>query len=283
MKLYTVLIMDVVDSRKYKNERLRLQNIIKSSISYLNKVFKRFIIKDVLISSGDEMQGLFKSNYAAYLYFRKLQVILSPVKIRCGIGRGTVEYLVDSWNSSETDGAAYHYARDALNYIQAKDKHFMCYKSGLGMDFNINTLFNSLELLNGGKKNYIIEELIEILNPIVLSEEMYALSNLDELLTILKEKSVLCTLLNLVKNENENRINYNKILHSSPIDISKLRIDFKNDLFIDGFLKKGLSSAIAEILSTSRQNIDKKIISGKIREIRNLDGSIILLLKKLGE
>ncbi len=286
MQLYSALIVDVVKSRKYKDERLLLQSLLKNSINYLNSVFKKWIIKDVVFSSGDEMQGLFLSDEAAYLYFRKLQIIVSPIKLRCGIGRGKVEFLIDGWNSTEIDGLAYHNAREAINKINHKDEYFMCYKSGLGMDLIINSLLHSQDFLNERKlvTTTLIEEIVEVMHPIVLSEEMALNTNLDDLRKIFREKNKFIELSNLSKREiGESKIDYEKMTVNGYVDVSTLKIDYYNDLFLDVFFKKGLSTPIANILSTSRQNIDKRIISGRIKEIRNLDGSIILILRKLGE
>ena len=82
---YAAVIFDVVESRRYV-DRLYLQNILMESISYLNWVYRNEIKKEVVSSAGDEFQGLFLDLQTAFLYIRKLQLLIYPIKIRCGIG-----------------------------------------------------------------------------------------------------------------------------------------------------------------------------------------------------
>jgi len=87
--LYSALIIDILESRKYK-DRFKIQMIIKESINYLNKQFKSMMAKERMFSGGDENQGLFLNSESAFLYFRKLQLMIFPIKIRGGIGRGGI-------------------------------------------------------------------------------------------------------------------------------------------------------------------------------------------------
>ena len=56
--------------------------------------------------------------------------------------------------------------------------------------------------------------------------------------------------------------------------------DKSDDLYIKDFWRKGYSSLIAEVLKTSRQNVDKHIRSGRIKESRNMDGTLMLWIEK---
>ena len=56
--------------------------------------------------------------------------------------------------------------------------------------------------------------------------------------------------------------------------------DKSDDLYIEDFWRKGYSSLIAEVLKTSRQNVDKHIRSGRIKESRNMDGTLMLWIEK---
>lgn len=59
--------------------------------------------------------------------------------------------------------------------------------------------------------------------------------------------------------------------------------DKSDDLYIKDFWRKGYSSLIAEVLKTSRQNVDKHIRSGRIKESRNMDGTLMLWIEKRRE
>lgn len=265
---YSALIIDVIESRKYK-DRLYVQELLKETIAYLNQKYKETLVKEVVFSGGDEVQGLFKSSVSAYLYLRKLQMLLDPIKIRAGIGRGSINYLPDDWISTEIDGEAYHNARKAISSIPIKDKSFICYNSEKDTD----KILNMYLLFNGEIKNKqsnmvkLIELLIDMMYPI--TEYTYAFFDDDDYAFYHK--------LFIEKNE----------LYHMSIDTNFTRIDSEAcfylnqepSLYVDYFWKKGFSTRIATILNTTRQNIDKHITIGRIKESRNMDGTILLMLK----
>ena len=53
-------------------------------------LFRESIKKEVVSSAGDEFQGLFRDVRSAFLYIRKLQLLIYPIKIRCGIGTSRI-------------------------------------------------------------------------------------------------------------------------------------------------------------------------------------------------
>ena len=56
---YAAIMFDVVDSRRYL-DRYDIQNLLMSSVEYLNDVYNNAIKKEVVSSAGDEFQGLFR-------------------------------------------------------------------------------------------------------------------------------------------------------------------------------------------------------------------------------
>ena len=60
----------------------------------------------VEFSAGDEVQGLLSSPEAAFLYFRMFSMLISPVKMRAGIGVG--EWNIKIENASTTPRMAPH-------------------------------------------------------------------------------------------------------------------------------------------------------------------------------
>ena len=116
---YVAIMFDVVESRKYY-ERYDVQKILMNCVDYLNDTYRYAIKKDVVSSAGDEFQGLFLDLQSAFLYIRKLQLLIYPIKLRCGIGCGEIKYDVEEWASSAFDGEAYYSARDAIVSIGEK-------------------------------------------------------------------------------------------------------------------------------------------------------------------
>ncbi len=82
---YVALILDIVESRDYQ-DRYNIQNIMIKVVNYLNHLYKEGIKKEVIPSAGDEFQGLFLNLQSAFLYIKKLQLLVYPIKVRCGIG-----------------------------------------------------------------------------------------------------------------------------------------------------------------------------------------------------
>ena len=77
-----------------------MQNILMKCVDYLNTIYRYEIKKNVVPSAGDEFQGLFLNLQSAFLYIRKLQILIYPIKLRCGIGYGKIKYDVEEWSSS---------------------------------------------------------------------------------------------------------------------------------------------------------------------------------------
>lgn len=119
-KKYGSIMIDIVDSRKYKN-RNEIQEFMKCIIVYLNKIFYKSLKKPLMFSAGDEIQGLFYEPLAAYLCVRFCMMICYPVKIRAGIGYGELAFDNENWKSSELDGEVYHNARYAIESFSGKN------------------------------------------------------------------------------------------------------------------------------------------------------------------
>lgn len=119
MKKYSALIIDLINSRSYvDSDRVDIQKYLIKVIASLNKVFEDGLELDVVFSGGDEVQGLFSSPQAAYLYVRLFDMLVSPVGIRAGIGVGEWNVQIDDAMSTEQDGTAYHNARYAIEHVE---------------------------------------------------------------------------------------------------------------------------------------------------------------------
>lgn len=57
-KKYCSIMIDIVDSRKYKN-RNEIQEFMKCIIVYLNKIFYKSLKKPLMFSAGDDIHYLF--------------------------------------------------------------------------------------------------------------------------------------------------------------------------------------------------------------------------------
>lgn len=283
MVKYTALIMDLKKSRKYciKN-RNEIQDYIFHVIDVLNKVFGKSLEKDVFFSAGDELQGLFSSVEASYLYFRLFSMLVSPVEIRAGIGVGEWNIIVEDAGSTAQDGPAYHNARYAINATEESLGYSVLLLSGGKNDIIINSLLNSTAVIINKQSEYQNQVMLlsELLYPIN-SYEIIDVSKLKDVIELIAHKTFVSSS-NLYKFSN----NYRQPLfhristlnfESKPIDVTKNTDMF----FVTEGKVRGLPIQLSEIIGVTRQSIDKTIKVANIYEARNLAVTTLKFLKCL--
>jgi len=275
---YAAIMFDVIESRKYY-ERYDVQRLLMECVSYLNDTYRYAIKKDVVSSAGDEFQGLFLDLQSAFLYIRKLQILIYPIKLRCGIGYGEIKYDVEEWLSSAFDGDAYYLARDAIKSIRGKKNNTICINTNSKYDKYVNILCSSDMRVKSMQSQvaHLIELIADIMLPIVCREDDRQFYEF-----ILESRC------RLIEQERWNKVD------GRYRDIEILNIDYeilfeniqrymqKKDteyLFcMDEFWAHGMSTEIARIMNTTRQNIDRYILLGRIKERRTMDKAIFELL-----
>lgn len=287
-KKYAAIIFDIIKSRTI-SDRFIAQKIVKDSVNYLNELYNDEIVKRVVCGSGDEFQGLFENTSGAFDYVRKLQMYVYPVRIRCGIGYGTIKYFNDSWLSTEIDGDAYYKAREAINSIPSPGTDLIFLYGNDKMDKYINTFMISNSLIKKKQSSLcrLIETLIDFLYPIGIK----CIKNDD---TFAK----FCEIIDVHLDDVEKRpysmmaISENRFLRENKIklyqfDREKLKEIFlsceskeKKDrgLYVDGYIPHGTSTLLSQIIGSTVQNINKHINLGHIKESRALDEAIYAIL-----
>lgn len=131
MQKCAALMVDIRDSRKMPEERRQdVQDVIAASVAYLNALFQRDLLCEVVFSAGDEVQGLFSNAAAAYLYYRALSLLVLQADLRGGVGCGTWDVRVEGALSTAQDGTAYHHARDAISYAKKSRLYNFAISSG---------------------------------------------------------------------------------------------------------------------------------------------------------
>lgn len=275
---YAAIMFDVVESRKYY-ERYDVQNVLMKCVDYLNAIYRYAIKKDVVSSAGDEFQGLFLDLQSAFLYIRKLQILIYPIKIRCGIGYGEIKYDVEEWSSSAFDGEAYYLARDAIISIGRKKSNTICFNTKSKYDKYLNVLCLSDMRIKSMQSQvaHLIEVIADIMLPIVYREEDRQFYEF-----ILKNRC------RLIEQENWNKVsrryrnteilNIDYELLFEDREIYTQKKDTELLFYMDEFWAHGMSTEIARIMSTTRQNIDRYISLGRIKESRTMDKAIFELL-----
>ena len=274
---YAALIFDIVESRHYQ-DRYDVQNILMDCVEYLNKLYKEEIKKDVVSSAGDEFQGLFFNLQSAFLYIRKLQLLIYPIKVRCGIGYGEIKYDVGKWSSLSMDGEAYYLARDAINEVSKKRSNTIFFNTGSSYNRYLNALCLSSVVMKMNQSQ--VARWIEFLADIVLP-----LKDVTEDISFYRV--ILQTRQKIIESERWNKV------YGKPRDVEPFEADFYfllkskdefyvkkncNRLSFEEFWNHGMSTALAQTMNTSRQNIDRYVSLGKIKESRTIDKAIYELL-----
>ena len=251
-----------------------------NAVRYLNYLYREDIKKEVVSSAGDEFQGLFFDLQTAFLYVRKLQLLIYPVKIRCGIGFGEIKYDVEDWLSSAFDGEAYYLARDAINGISKRKKsNAILFNTRSNYDKYLNMLCLSCFEMKGRQSQ--VARWLELLADIILP-----IKQVDEDVTFYN--FILDIRQKIIMSERWNKV------YGSPREIQLFNTNFQflsemksefvliddvgDKLFVEEFWKHGMSTVIAQAMDTSRQNVDRYVSLGRIKESRTMDKAIYELL-----
>lgn len=113
--MYWAVNVDIVKSRSVKR-RDELQMKIKYILRELNEK-KDSLVVPWDITLGDEIQALYQSPECLPEVIRTIQMHLSPVRIRCGVGYGSIGTMIED-RTTKMDGPVFHAARNAM--LQAK-------------------------------------------------------------------------------------------------------------------------------------------------------------------
>lgn len=282
MVKYSALIVDLKNSRDYNQvDRIEIQKFIKLTINSLNKLFINSLKFHVIFSAGDEVQGLFYSPEAAYLYFRLFSILISPVEVRAGIGVGEWSIKIDSTNSAEQDGPAYHNARYALSNIEDSLGYSVLLYSNNENDLYINSAINTATILENNQSQHQKELflLIELMFPINIYDTIRN-ENMRKIKELVLHKNQIEYYANRKISKNSKR--YLFISHSS-IDFESTPTDALSDeisIYISSGKIKGLSNKLSKRLGTTRQNMDKLVKSGNIFQARNATIVALKLMNK---
>ena len=283
MNKYTALIMDLKKSRGYSSKnRNEIQDYIIHVIHVLNGAFERSLEKDVSFSAGDELQGLFSSVEASYLYFRLFSMLVMPVEIRAGIGVGEWDVIVKDAGTTAQDGSAYHNARRAINATEESLGYSVLLYSGGKNDIIINSLFNSTALIINKQREY--QNQVMLLSELLYPINAYEIINISKLkdiveLIVHRSEAVQFDFFRMNKRNREPlilRLSYMNF-DSRSVDVMKTSESF----FVTEGKVRGLPIQLSELIGVTRQSADKTIKAANIYEARNLAVATLKYLKYL--
>lgn len=272
---FAALIIDLKKSRMYSNrERYSIQYYLMDVINLLNKLYRKDIVRDVDFSAGDEIQGLFASPEAAYLYYRMFSMWLHPVAFRAGIGVGGWDIQIEAKGTTGQDGPAYHNARCAIEHADEAEGYPVLYYSGYRSDITINTIIGGAASIMASQSIYqnqlmlLTEFMFPICNDFIRSYDDVSPNDIAE---ILHRK-------NHLDHDHErerfprplpiDRITCDFIEVISPINAEDVR--YENEFFITSGRKRGIPTKLASIMDINRQVVDKALKAGNVFTARNM-------------
>lgn len=271
---YAALIIDLKKSRGYtKEDRNHIQYYIMEVIHLLNSLYRSKLVREVDFSAGDEVQGLFSSPEAAYLYYRMLSMWLHPVEIRAGIGVGEWDVQLDSKGTTGQDGPAYHKARYAIKNADDSEGYPVLLLSGSPSDITINTIIGGAASIMAKQSVYQnqIMLIMELLSPICNRYvRVYNYVTPHDVEHLLHDKCVLAH--EMGKTMKPLPIDRLKCGFVEIIDtINSEDICEETKFYITSGKQRGIPTKLASVTEDiSRQTVEKTIKAGNIYTARNM-------------
>lgn len=280
---YSALIIDLKKSRSYTTEtRNDIQHYMIDILKLLNNLYYRDIVKEVDFSGGDEIQGLFKSPEAAYLFYRMFSIWIHPVKVRAGIGIGSWDVQIENKGTTTQDGQVYHNARYAIKHADVSEGYPVLLYSKKKADATINTMISGAALIMDEQSSYQNQLMLltEMLFPICNDVRTYEHIPPNQLSTLFQQKN----------NFDHEK---GKLFKPLPFDYLTAQISEmtalinaedvrdENSFFITSGKTRGIPTKLTSILNISRQSIEKTIKAGNIYTARNMAITAINEMKNL--
>ena len=283
MKPYFVLIADVKKSKKYTSDaRGRLQGLLSASLDYLNILYSYGIEKRVVLSGGDEIQGLFRDPLTPFRYYRMLTFILGAKTIRGGIGFGDWSVRVEGESSPSQDGSAYHHARRALDEAKSNKPYDVVFVGDGRIDEYLTVLMDHSigmsEMRTSAQNDTAL--IIEMMFPLVgasPNDEAFfgtdrvrdierSLANLLDLRESMSRKSQAKPGLMQGITETARMIDS---LTFHPVAIEPIGDAHRCPSFPNGKDIQGVSSILSNLTGMTRQGIDRQLASSRVVQERN--------------
>lgn len=301
---YTVLMGDIIKSRRYMRGIDEAQDLLRYSLYYLNKQFKKHIKSEARMQRGDEFQVLLTEPQYGFLFYRLLELLIFPLTVRCSMSVGDI--YDNNFKSTELMyGNAYFKAGNLLNRCKEENKIFLFgqRKSDANDDFSfvVNAMANNRKSLFSRGSTVMtnnVQIIAEMLYPLTFQTYRYDGNlNIDALEKIFDLKYKLYAINNSLKITS---VLYSKLEFSEQNSDEKIKFDLlaeycaqnaytcgvvdvcnNDEDFLSSCWKRGFNVKIAEILSTQRQTVDRTMNYLNYAEKRNYDGAIIKILNKV--
>lgn len=121
MNLYIAMIADIIESKTIQDREL-IQSKLKETLAMLNQMYHKHLAGELILSAGDEIEGLFQDASSIFEVIFALEKSISPYRIRFGFGIGGIDTALNRKNILESDGKCFHLARKAIDEVQEAEK-----------------------------------------------------------------------------------------------------------------------------------------------------------------
>lgn len=122
-KKYVAIIADIIGS-KVLEDRNASQSHLKLVLDEVNSKYKNALAAKFAITLGDEFQGLLVDRSLIFKIVHEIELAMSPIPIRFGIGIGEVTTHINFDYSAEVDGSAFHRARKMIVKIKESENQY---------------------------------------------------------------------------------------------------------------------------------------------------------------
>lgn len=141
MELFAVITGDVIDSKKYPDSMETLKE-------KLNQVRVSGLYTPFSVSRGDELQAVCDKLSLLPVIIRNLRYACLPLKIRIGVGIGSINNRNPGANSWDMTGSAFILARKALDSIEkSKNPETVLASEDLFFDRVFNTIYSLVDMV----------------------------------------------------------------------------------------------------------------------------------------
>lgn len=121
--IYYAVIGDLIGSRELE-KRMDFQDKLNNLLIELNATYAYAIAAGFTITLGDEFQGLLTKPEPLLAIMDKIRMSIYPVKLRFGIGIGTMSTKIEASAAIGADGPAYHAAREGIMAIKDREVRY---------------------------------------------------------------------------------------------------------------------------------------------------------------
>ncbi|NLY75800.1 MAG: hypothetical protein GX075_10920 [Firmicutes bacterium] len=144
MKLFAVITGDVIDSKKHPE-------IMETLKDKLSQIQVSGLYTPFCVSRGDELQAVCDNLPLLPVIIRNLRYACLPLKIRIGVGIGSIDTPDPGANSWDMTGPSFVLARRALDSIKkSKNPETVLASDDLLFDRIFNAVYSLVDTIAGG-------------------------------------------------------------------------------------------------------------------------------------